>query len=170
MDLPTYGSQSNLKKMMTKINLKDTIIFLLIGIAYGMFAYFSLHAFFEYRQELTGLNQWLEPVRELPMPTITVCSQDIFKNVTIETTTEMVLGSLDDYVFAWEDMFDGKFTEYHGLFWNPHREIFSGKLGVCYSLNPKSNAEPGNFYLSYILLPVDKRYQVLLFLLDMKSF
>ena len=111
MDLPTYGSQSNLKKM-TKINLKDTIIFLLIGIAYGMFAYFSLHAFVEYRQELTGLNQWLEPVRELPMPTITVCSQDIFKNVTNETTTEMVLENLDDYVFAWEDLFDGKFTEY----------------------------------------------------------
>ena len=162
MDLPTYGSQSNLKKM-TKINLKDTIIFLLIGIAYGMFAYFSLHAFFEYRQELTGLNQWLEPVKELPLPTITVCSQEVFKNVSNDTTKEMVLENLSDYVFAWEDLFDGKFTEYHSLYWNPHHEIFSKKLGVCYSLSPKSNAKPGNFYLSYMYLPVDKRYQVCFF-------
>ena len=159
MDLPTYGSQSNLKKM-TKINLKDTIIFLLIGIAYGMFAYFSLHAFFEYRQELTGLNHWLEPVRELPLPTITVCSQEIFKNVSSNTTREMVLENLSDYVFAWEDLFDDIFTESAHKFWNPHREIFSNKFGLCYSMSPNSDAKPGNFYRSYMTLPVDKRYQV----------
>ena len=162
MDLPTYGSQSNLKKM-TKINLKDTIIFLLIGMAYGMFAYFSLHAFFEYRQELTGLNQWLEPVRELPLPTITVCSQEVFKNVGNDTTKEMVLENLSDYVFAWEDLFDDIFTENALTFWNPHREIFSKKLGLCYSLNYKNTALPGKSYLSYMYLPVDKRYQVCYF-------
>ena len=169
MDLPTYGSQSNLKKM-TKINLKDIIIFLLIGIAYGMFGYFSLHAFFEYRQELTGLNQWLEPVSELPLPTITVCSQEVFKNVNNDTTREMVLENLHDYVFDWQDLFDDRFTENARTYWNPHREIFSNKLGLCYSLSPKSNAKPGNYYLSYMSLPVDKRYQVLMFLVDMKGF
>ena len=162
MDLPTYGSQSNLKKM-TKINLKDTIIFLLIGIAYGMFAYFSLHAFFEYRQELTGLNQWLEPVKELSLPTITVCSQEVFKNVSNDTTREMVLENLHDYVFEWEDLFDRKFTELTSTFWNPHREIFSNKLGLCYSLNHKNAVVPGKSYLSFIYLPVDKRYQVCYF-------
>ena len=162
MDLPTYGSQSNLKKM-TKINLKDTIIFLLVGIAYGMFAYFSLHAFFEYRQELTGLNQWLEPVRELPLPTITVCSQEVFKNVNNDTTREMVLENLHDYVFEWQDLFDDRFTDLASTFWNPHREIFSKKLGLCYSLNYKNAALPGKSYLSYMYLPVDKRYQVCYF-------
>ena len=162
MDLPTYGSQSNLKKM-TKINLKDTIIFLLIGIAYGMFAYFSLHAFSEYRQELTGLNQWLEPVKELSLPTITVCSQEVFKNVSNDTTKEMVLENLSDYVFAWEDLFDDRFTELTSTFWNPHREIFSKKLGLCYSLSPKIAAAPGKSYRSYIFLPFDKRYQVCFF-------
>jgi hypothetical protein len=99
-----------------------------------------------------------------------VCSQEIFKNVTIETTTEMVIENLNDYVFAWEDLFDGKFTEQYSLYWKPHREIFSKKLGVCYSLNPKSAAKPGNCYLSYMILPVDKRYQVHMFLLVMKGF
>ena len=147
-------------KKMIKISMRETITLILISFAYGMFAFFSLNAFFQYRQELTGLNQRLEPVGELPMPTITVCSQEVFKNVNKDTTTEMVLKNLSDYVFAWEDLFDEKFTKTHSLLWNPHREIFSKKLGVCYSLSPKSNAKPGNFYLTYMYLPVDKRYQV----------
>ena len=150
-------------KKMINISVRETIIFLLISFAYGIFAYFSLNAFFEYRKELTGINQWLEPVRELPLPTITVCAEEGFKNVSSETTTEMMLQNLNRYVFAWKDLFDGKFTEYHSLFWNPHREIFSNKFGLCYSLNPKSNARSGNFYLFYIYLPVDKRYQVCFF-------
>ena len=147
-------------KKMIKISVRETITLILISFAYGMFAFFSLNAFIQYRQELTGLNQRLEPVDELPMPTITVCSQEVFKNVNKDTTTEMVLKNLSDYVFAWEDLFDKKFTEYYSLLWNPHREIFSKKMGVCYSLNPKRAAKPGNFYLSYITLPLDQRYQV----------
>ena len=150
-------------KKMINCSVRETIIFILISFAYGIFAYFSLNAFLEYRKELTGINQWLEPVRELPLPTITVCSQEVFKNVSNNTTKEMVLENLSDYVFAWEDLFDDIFTESALRFWNPHREIFSRKLGVCYSLNPKSNAKPGNFYLSYMYLPVDKRYQVFFF-------
>ena len=64
--------------------MRETIIFLLISFAYGIFAYFSLNAFSEYRKELTGINQWLELVTELPLPTITVCSQEVLKNVTRE--------------------------------------------------------------------------------------
>ena len=148
-------------KKITNINLKDTIIFILIGIAYGLFAYFSIHAFTEYQQELTGLNQWLEPVNELPLPTITVCSQEVFKNVTTETTTEMVLENLKDYIFSWEDVFDEYFSLKN---WNPHQEIFSKKLGLCYSLSPKNPTNGRNFYLSYITLPVGKKYQVCFFL------
>ena len=97
------------------------------------------------------------------MPTITVCSQEVFKKVSNNTTKEMVLENLSDYFFAWEDLFDDLFTEYALAFWNPHCEIFSTKLGVCYSLNLKTNAKPGNYYLSYMILPVDKRYQVCFF-------
>ena len=147
-------------KKMIKISMRETITLILISFAYGMFAFFSLNAFSQYRQELTGLNQRLEPVAELPMPTITVCSQEVFKNVGNDTTKEMVLENLSDYVFAWEDLFDDIFTENAPTFWNPHREIFSNKLGLCYSLSPKSAAKPGNYYRSYMTLPVDKRYQV----------
>ena len=148
---------------MINCSVRETIVFLLISFAYGIFAYFSLNAFFEYRKELTGINQWLEPVRELPLPTITVCSQEVFKNVGNDTTKEMVLENLSDYVFAWEDLFDDIFTENTLTFWNPQREIFSNKFGLCYSLSPKSAAKPGNFYLSYMFLPVEKRYQVCFF-------
>ena len=150
-------------KKMINCSVRETIIFILISFAYGIFAYFSLNAFLEYRKELTGINQWLEPVRELPLPTITVCSQEVFKNVSNNTTKEMVLENLSDYVFAWEDLFDDIFTENAPTFWNPHREIFSKKLGLCFSLNYKNAALPGRSYLSYIYLPVDKRYQVCYF-------
>ena len=160
MDLPTYGSQSNLKKM-TKINLKDTIIFLLIGIAYGLFAYMSINSFFEYKEELTGFNQVLATVRGLPMPTITVCSQDVFKNVNNETDTEMVLQNLKDHVYKWEDLFDESMTQNPSL-WNNNHEIFSNTLGLCYSLRSDKNstAQPPNFMYFYLFLPVGKRYQV----------
>ena len=125
-------------KKMIKINLRKTIMWIMISLAYLMFGYFSLHAFKEYQKELTGINQWLEQVQELPLPTITVCSQDIFKNISKDTTPEMVLQNLSDYVFEWEDLFDDRFTENTRIFWNPHREIFSNKLGLCYSLSPKN--------------------------------
>ena len=162
MDLPTLGSQRNVKKI-TKINMKDVIMNLLIGIAYGLFAYFALHSFFEYRKELTGINQSIETVEELSLPTITVCSQKVFKNVKNDTTTEMVLQNLNDYVYAWEDLFDGYFTVLASQLWNPPREIFSNDLGLCFSLSNKFKANPTNHYLFYIFLPVGKKYQVGLF-------
>ena len=165
MGLRTLGSQKKTKKMKntTKINMKDMIINLLIGIAFGLFAYFALHSFFEYRKELTGINQSIETVEELSLPTITVCSQKVFKNVKNDTTTEMVLQNLNDYVYAWEDMFHGFFTLLASRFWNPPHEIFSNDLGLCYSLKNKNKANPTNHYLFYIFLPVGKKYQVCLF-------
>ena len=150
---------------MIKINLRKTIIWIMISLAYLMFGYFSLHAFKEYQKELTGINQWLEQVQELPLPTITVCSQEVFKNISKNTTTEMVLKNLSDYVFAWEDLFDGFFTGLASRFWNPHREIFSKDLGLCYSLSNKFKANPTNHYMFYIFLPVGKKYQVCIFAL-----
>ena len=146
---------------MIKISVRETITLILISFAYGMFAFFSLNAFFQYRQELTGLNQWLEPVDELPMPTITVCSQEVFKNVNNDTTTEMVLQNLNEYVFSWEDLFASTYMMTAFDSWNPHREIFSNELGLCYSLRAKKIMDPTNFYYFYIFLPLGQKYQVI---------
>ena len=156
MDLLTpLGSQSNMKKI-TKINLKDTIISVLIAVAYGLFAYFSLNTFFDYQKELTGFNQKVVASRELPMPVITVCSQTIFKNVSKETNTEMVAQNLNDHVYARGDLFDeGMFLS---PFWSKNNEIFSRTLGLCYTLKTTTNSTPDiDFYIS---LHVNKRYQV----------
>ena len=161
MDLPTpLESQSKLKKM-TNI-MRDTIVMLLIGVAYGLFAYMSINAFFEYKEELTGVNQVLVSVKELTMPTITVCSQNVFKNVSNETDTEMVLQNLNDYVYKWEDLFDESKEMKDESLWNNNHEIFSSTLGLCYSLRSDKNAtqQPQNFMYFYLFLPVGKRYQV----------
>ena len=164
MDLPTpLGSQSNMKKI-TKINLKDTIISLLIAVAYGLFAYFSLHTFLDYQKELTGFNQEVVATRELPMPVITVCSQNIFKNVSKETNTETVLQNLNDHVYAWGDLFDesmmpSMMPSPYSL-WNNNHEIFSNTLGLCYSLRSDKNVTAENFRFFYLFLPVGKKYQV----------
>ena len=155
MDLPTpLGSQINMKKI-TRINLKDTIISLLIAVAYGLFAYFSLHTFFDYQKELTGFNQEVVATRELPMPVITVCSQNIFKNVSKETNTETVVQNLNDHVYARGDLFDeGMFLS---PFWSKNNEIFSKTLGLCYSLRTTTNSTIDNDF--YISLHVNTRYQ-----------
>lgn len=62
-------------KKMINISIRETIIFLLISVAYGMFAFFSLKVVFEYKQELTGINQGLEHVEEMPLPTHRVVQQ-----------------------------------------------------------------------------------------------
>ena len=156
MDLPTpLGSQSNMKKI-TRINLKDTIISLLIAVAYGLFAYFSLHTFFDYQKELTGFNQEVVATRELPMPVITVCSQNIFKNVSKETNTETVVQNLNDHVYARGDLFDEDM--FSSPFWSKNHEIFSKTLGLCYSLRTTTNSTIDNDF--YISLHVNTRYQV----------
>ena len=149
-------------KKMINISIRETIIFLLISVAYGMFAYFSIQVYSAYQAELTGLNQLLNPVSELELPTITVCPQDIFKNITKETTTEMVLQNLNEYVFSWEDLFDESFASgFSKPSWDPHREIFSNSLGLCYSLRAKKIMTPTNFYYFYIFLPIGQKYQVI---------
>ena len=159
MDLPTpLGSQSNMKKI-TKINLKDTIISVLIAVAYGLFAYFSLNTFFDYQKELTGFNQKVVATRELPMPVITVCSQTIFKNVSKETNTETVVQNLNDHVYARGDLFDEDM--FSSPFWSENHEIFSKTLGLCYSLRTTTNSTKDNDF--YISLHVNTRYQVRFF-------
>ena len=165
MNLATLKSQKSMKPF-TKLSIGSRIaenaIMLLIIAMYGFFAYFSIHVFSAYQNELTGLNQLLSPVKELPLPTITLCPQDIFKNITKETTTEMVLQNLNEYIFSWEDLFDESFASgFSKPSWDPHREIFSNSLGLCYSLRAKKIMTPTNFYHFYIFLPIGQKYQVI---------
>lgn len=168
MNLATLESQKNMKTL-TKFSLLEKFgenaIMLLIMAFYGLFAYFAIHIFSAYQAELTGLNQFLSPVSELPLPTITVCPKELFKNITSETTPEMVLQNIDEHVFSWEDLFDETFASPYltKLFdsWHPHREIFSKSLGLCYSLRAKKDINPQNYYNFFIYLPIGKKYQVI---------
>ena len=147
---------------MIEISTRKTIITLLISIAYGMFAYFSLNAFFDYNKELTGYNQLYFWNKELPMPTITVCPQNMFRNISNETRAEKLLQNLNDYVYKWGDLFDESMMSSPHLenFWNENHEIFSNALGLCYSLNSNINSTVDNWARFFIFLPVGKKYKV----------
>ena len=73
MDTIIDMSQENIKKI-TKFSLRQSTLLVLVFVAYGCFGYFCLLAYIDYQKEMTGLNQFLTPVRELPLPAITVCS------------------------------------------------------------------------------------------------
>ena len=145
---------------MIEISMRKTIITLLLSIAYGMFAYFSLNAFFEYNKELTGYNQLFFWNKELPMPTITVCPQNMFRNISNGTNAEILLQNLNDYVYKWGDLFDKRMMSSPGNFWNKNHAIFSNALGLCYSLRSNINSTVDNLAHFFIFLPVGKKYKV----------
>ena len=157
-DLPTLGTR--MMENMIEISMRKTIITLLISIAYGMFAYFSLNAFFDYNKELTGYNQLFFWNKELPMPTITVCPQNMFRNISNETNAEILLQNLNDYVYKWEDLFDESIMSSPENFWNKNHPIFSNALGLCYSLKSNINSTVYNWKHYLIFLPIGKKYKV----------
>ena len=147
---------------MNKIKVKSTscefIQMFLIFIVYGWFFYFSWISYSEFQNEMTGISQFLTPAKDLPLPTITVCSEEIFKNVSEETSREMLLQNLNNHVFALDDLFHKIFL-YYIQDWHPH-EIFSSHLGVCFSIAPKQNVNGRNHNYYWIALPIGKSYQV----------
>ena len=155
MDTIVGMSQGNMKKV-TKFNLRKSTQMVLVFVAYGWFGYFCLLAYIDYQKEMTGLNQFLTPVRELPLPTITVCSKDIFKNVSDETTAEMILPNMKDHVFTKKDMFHENFWWEK---WDSH-EIFSLHLGLCFSIRAKMNVTGKNSNNFWLLLKTGRKYKV----------
>ena len=103
MNFPAHRRQIN-KKLITKANFTEGLKLIFVFVAYAWFAYFSFMAFLQFQEEKTGLNQVLKPVLELPMPSITFCSQEIFYDVTNETTADNMLQDLEDYVFSKKDI------------------------------------------------------------------
>ena len=134
---------------------------LMIFVIYGLFGYFCIKSFFEYQEEMTGLNQFFTPVEDLPLPVITFCSQEIFKNVRNETTKENALLNVGEYLFSMEDLFHQEFLKKNHT-WNTH-EIFSSKLGLCFSLRANQNINGQNYFFYWIKLPINLSYQVGLF-------
>ena len=125
--------------------------------AYVWFAFFSLCAFLDFQEEKTGLNQFLKPVKALPLPSITVCSQEIFQNITHETTADNMLSNLEDYLFKKTDLLHENFNKWN--VWHLH-EIFSANLGLCLTLQTKIEYDGRNFYSFFIRLPPNKKFQV----------
>ena len=148
-------SEGNMKKA-SKFSLRKFTQKVLVFVAYGWFGYFCLLAYIDYKKEITGLNQFLTPVRELPLPTITVCSKDIFKNVSDETTAEIILPNIKDHVFTKKDMFHENFWWEK---WDSH-EIFSLQLGLCVSIRAKMNVTGKNSNNFWLLLKTGGKYKV----------
>ena len=156
MNLVTHGSESSVKKI-TKVSLTQTIKLICIFAAYIWFAIFSFIAFLDFKEQKTGLNQFLEPVKELAMPSITVCSQEIFHDITNETTADMMLQNLENHVFKKKDLVHENFNLWK--LWNL-REIFSSHLGLCLTLRIEITYNGRNHYYFFLRLPPNKKYQV----------
>ena len=143
-------------KKIIKISVREFTQMVLVFLAYGCFGYFCIQGYIDYQKEMTGLNQFLTPVRELSLPTITMCSKDIFKNVSDETTAEMILPNMKDHVFTKEDLFHENFW---WEMWDSH-EIFSFQLGLCISIRARMNVTGRNSNKFWLLLKTGKKYKV----------
>ena len=73
-------------KMYRKLGLVELIQFVIIVFVYGLFCYFSFDLIQAYREQKTGINQFSNEVDELPLPSITICSQNVFKNIDKDLT------------------------------------------------------------------------------------
>ena len=156
MNFHDTGCQNN-KKTITKVNFIGGIKLLFVIAAYAWFAYFSFFAFLHFQEEKTGLNQILIPVRGLSMPSITICSQEVFHDITNETKANMMLQNLENYVFTKEDLLGQTFFDKKS--WN-HHEIFSYQLGLCLTIKTDKQYDGRNFFNFILKFPFNKKYQV----------
>ena len=141
------------------LGLMEIFQLAMISLAYGVFCYFSIQSFHDFQEQRTGINQFWTPVEELPLPTITICSQDVFKNViSDELTSNMLLQNLSNHVYSREDFFHKAFLK-DFLYWNPH-EIFSSMLGLCFSVKLRMNVTEATQNHHWLKLPAYKEFQV----------
>ena len=73
-------------KIYRKLGLVELIQFVIIVFVYGSFCYFSFDLIQDYQEQKTGINQFSNEVDELPLPSITICSQNVFKNIDKDLT------------------------------------------------------------------------------------
>ena len=147
-------SCSKIKQAMHQCSLRKLICGIFVLGSYGLFTYFSIDAIVEFAEGNIGVSQISTPVTELALPTITVCSKEIFKNVDSETSPDDILKNLSNYVFTWNDFFHHKFLE-NLQDWDSH-EIFNPRLGVCFSLKFKHTWNSGTEIRELNLLKAKK--------------
>ena len=73
-------------KMYRKLGFAELIQLVIIVVVYGSFCYFSFDLIQDYQEQKTGINQFSNEVDELPLPSITICSQNVFKNIDKDLT------------------------------------------------------------------------------------
>ena len=78
--------KSNMNRLKVNFTFCEAIQMFMVFIVYGWFFYFSWISYSEFQNEMTGISQFLTPAKDLLLPTITVCSEEIFKNVSEETS------------------------------------------------------------------------------------
>ena len=73
-------------EMYRKVGLVELIQFVIIVFVYGLFCYLSFDLIQDYQEQKTGIHQFSNEVDELPLPSITICSQNVFKNIDKDLT------------------------------------------------------------------------------------
>ena len=153
---------ANCSILLENISLRKVFSFGSLLCAYFCFIYFSWNVLHEFLEERTGISEMLLDVTELPLPAITVCSKHIFKNTNYATKQDDLLQNLTNHVFKLEEFFHPRFLK-HLNQWNPH-EIFSSRLGVCFSLNHDKNITVDSLAKDFMIRFLKgKKYQVILF-------
>ena len=137
LKISVYFTSMNMNKLNRNFIVRKLIQSIVIFLPYVLFSYYILKSFSDFQERKTGLHEILRPVTQLPAPTVTVCSKDIFKNINIETTREEILQNLSLHAFTWEDFFHHDFIRNLSDM-NPH-EIFNPRLGVCLSVKFNNN-------------------------------
>ena len=151
---------ANCSILLENISLRKVFSFGSLLCAYFCFIYFSWNVLHEFLEERTGISEMLLDVTELPLPAITVCSKHIFKNTNYVTKQDDLLQNLPNHVFKVEEFFHPKFLK-HLNHWNPH-EIFSSRLGLCFSFHQDKNLTLNTpDYQSRLQFLIGKKYQVL---------
>ena len=125
--------------------------------AFCFFAANIFEIYLEYNEEKTGINRFSVKAESLPLPTVTVCMQDLFKDVDSNTTGEEMLANLANHTYTPTDIFHETFSHQIKK-WNP-REVFS-ESGLCIALTPKQNITKSSMWSNWIQLRTNRKYRV----------
>ncbi len=126
-------------------------------IAVSIFVVSLIESFQAFTEQKTGYNQFSLQHESLPLPTVTICMQEMFKGVDENTTSEELLGNLEDHTFSTADFVHPTFFAQIKQ-WNP-KKVF-GISGVCTPLTLDKNVTDATSVSYWIKLKTHKKYKV----------
>ena len=113
-------------------------------IAILAFSFYCFQTYKEYSEFKTGWNQFQTLTEELPLPAITICSKEIYKNLGNKTSFE----NFENHVFEWQDFFTSEsLARISG--WKL-REIFSPYIGLCFTIFPNQTVNQYNIHKTWL--------------------